>query len=253
MVLNWRHRSGEDVIAGTFYENPRGEKDFKAFSYSSPGVRIGTIWQFRSRPYYKVATSKKSLSDLLEFDTTNQKKFDKSLQALATAQDFVHMLILDHLFNQRDRGGNINSRVRYHFLDDKQQLRWKKEPNKDDEADAMVPLERLLLKDNDDGLRWDKFGLLNASLIIDEVRHLDSLAYTRIQWFAKLMTDAATKDKVKQYFIDAVHVQPKSYEDVRQRLIDFAAKLERKYKTGKLMLDLDLEPVLATRPRSDKP
>ena len=68
-----------------------------------------------------------------------------------------------------------------------------------------------------------------------------------------LMTDAATKDKVKEYFIDAVHVQPKSYEDVRRRLIDFAAKLERKYKTGKLMLDLDLEPVLATRPRSDKP
>lgn len=252
-VLNWRHRKGGDVIAGSFSENPRGEEDFRAFSYISGENRIAVIWQFRGRPYYKIVASKKPLAEQIEFDTDHVKKFDQQLQTLAQAQDFAHMLILDHLFNQRDRGGNINARVRYHYLDDKQHLRWKKEPGKDDDKDAMVPLERLLLKDNDDGLRWDKFGLLNASLIIEEVRHLDQLAYSRIQWFAKLMTDDATKDGVKQYFLDAVHVSPKSYDDVRLRLIDLAGKLERKYKAGKLLLDLDIEPVLAKRPRSGTP
>jgi hypothetical protein len=32
------------------------------------------------------------------------------------------MLILDHVFNQRDRG-NIHAWVRYHRVDDKQRLR----------------------------------------------------------------------------------------------------------------------------------
>ena len=247
-VLNWRHRKGGDVIAGSFYENARGEDDFRAFSYSRPEVRIAVIWQFRGRPYYNIAASKKPLSEQMTFDTEHPRKFDQQLQLLAQAQDFTHMMILDHLFNQRDRGGNINARTRYHYLDDQKHLRWKKTVGKDDDEATMVPLERLLLKDNDDGLRWDKFGLLNASLIIDDIKHIDSLAYARIQWLAKVMTDPATRDGVKTYFIEEVRVSPKSYDDVRLRLIDLAARFARKYADGKLLLDLDLEPVLAMRP-----
>ncbi len=114
----------------------------------------------------------------------------------------------------------------------------------------MVPLERLLLKDNDDGLRWDRFGLLNATLIIDEVRHLDALTYARLQWLAGLMTDPATRDAVKAYFTDSVHVSAKSYDDVSARLIDLAARFKRKHAAGALLLDLDLEPLFAMRHRA---
>jgi hypothetical protein len=85
-------------------------------------------------------------------------------------------------------------------------------------------------------------------LIIDEVNHLDTLTYERLQWLAKLMTDAASKDKVKAYFVESVHVGEKSYDDVAARLIDIATRFEAKHKSGKLHLDLDLEPVLAARP-----
>jgi hypothetical protein len=117
----------------------------------------------------------------------------------------------------------------------------------------MVPLDRLLLKDNDDGLRWDRFGLLNATLIIDEIRHVDSVTYARLQWLAGLMSDPATKDAVKAYFIDDVHVSEKSYDDISERVIELAARFARKHAAGEMMIDLDLEPALAQRPRGDVP
>jgi hypothetical protein len=253
-VLYYRHKKGDGVVGGAFFENARGEQYYDPFTYINKRAeqRISYVQQFRSRPYYKVVASKRAVADQLTFDPGKPKEFDRTLQALATAQDFTHMMILDHLFNQRDRSGNINSRVRYHYLDG-DHLRWKKEPKSDDERAKMVGLDRLLLKDNDDGLRWDRFGLLNATLIIDEIRHVDTITYARLQWLAGLMSDPTTNDKVKAYFIDDVHVSEKSYDDIRARVIDLAARFERKHAAGELMVDLDLEPALAQRPLADVP
>lgn len=253
-VLRYRHRKGDEVIPGAFSQNARGEHDNYKFAYfDDRRTRIWHIYQFRSRPYYKLVARSTPVKKRLRFDVRNVKKFDRDLQALATAQDFTHMLLLDHVFNQRDRSGNINARVRYHYLDDAGHLRWKKKPKARDDADAMVPLDRLLLKDNDDGLRWDRFGSLNASRIIDEVKHLDHLTYDRLQWLAGLMTDAATKDAVKAYFVDSVHIGPATYDQVSARLVATAREFAAKHAAGKLALDLDLEPFLAIRPHPRKP
>ena len=250
-VLYQRHRKGPDTLDGVISENARGERYHKPFAYyPDMTTRIGVVQQFRAQPYYKVVASKKPVSEQMTFDAVKRTRFDRQLQALATAQDFTHMMILDHLFNQRDRGGNINAKVKLHYLKD-QNLRWKNKADADDDVDNMLALERLLLKDNDDGLIWDKFGYLNASKLIGEIRHLDSLTYERIQWLAKLVTDASTKDQVKAYFVDHVHITPKIYDDVRDRLIDLAERLEKKHADGTLMLDLDLEPVLARRPAKE--
>lgn len=249
VLYDRHHRSTATVIEGTLSENARGEKYFKPFTYyADQRTRITTAEEFRLQSYYKLVASKKPVSEQLVFDPAKPKRFDQALQALAIAQDFTHMIILDTLFNQTDRGGNINGKVRYHYLSSsKKTLKWKKAPDKDDDAETMVPLDRLLLKDNDDGLRWGRYGPIRASIIIDEILHLDSLTYERLQWIANHMTDEKTRDAVKTYFVDHARVTEKVYDEVRLRVIDLAAKFEKKHAAGKLHLDLDLEPALAAR------
>ena len=245
VYLRQKLAKADELVPGSFSETARGEHYHKPFTYlnEKEHIRIGGIFAFRAKQYYKIVASSKPLVEMLAFDPEKPKQLNSAIQSLATAQDFTHLLILDHVFNQRDRSGNINSKVRYHYLDKDNNLRSKKKP---DVADT-VALDRLLLKDNDDGLRWDRHGMLNASLIIDEIRHVDSLTYARMQWLAKLMSDEATGQQVEDYFVDSVHISRDSYQEVRERFLDLAARFEKAHTAGKLALDLDLEPAFAAR------
>jgi hypothetical protein len=244
-----RHRKGKDVLGGAFAENPRGEKSHYPFkALEDRKTIIGAASVFRKRPYFKVLASRRPVTEQLDFDKTRPRVYDKSLQALTYAHDFSQMVILDTLFQQRDRGGNINSLIRYHSVDDKGRIKWKKKIDNDDDAAKMVKLERVLLKDNDDGLKWDTYGAINLSILVDEVRHLDKLTYERMQWLAGLLEDPASRATIKTYFVESVHVGGDLFDAVADRFIKLAARFEKKHADGKLMLDLGLEPLIADRP-----
>jgi hypothetical protein len=262
-VLRSRHtkRKTADVVGTSLAKNPRGEDSHHAFKYfPDQKTRIGTPDQFRKQSYVKLVSSRRSIAEQLDLDPKDPVEYREELQALAYGHDFTNLVIMDHLFNQRDRAGNIHSRVYNHFVDDDGHLRWKKKPkdrakDKDrkpkqgaDPAKVSVPLERLILKDNDDGLVWNMFGRLNSSRLIPDLRHLDSTMYARIQWLAGLMKDPATSDQVRDYFVESVKVQESTYNAVSQRLVKLAERFAHAHDIGKLQLDLDLDAVVAQAP-----
>jgi hypothetical protein len=270
-VLLGRHRKQKTVavIGGSLAKNPRGEWPHDPFLwFPTHERRISSPSMFRKQSYFKLVNSKKPVREQLAFDTSDPFGYRADVQALAYAQDFTALVVMDHLFNARDRAGNIHARAYDHFVDDDGHLRWKKTALPDDDkrnakrkgkAAAKPPkpkkdrgntveLERLILKDNDDALLWDVFGRLNATPLVGDLRHLDSLLYLRMQWLARLMENPEDDALIRAYFVDAVHVQPKTYDDVRERFLALADRLLQRYDDGELELDLDLDAVVAAAP-----
>jgi hypothetical protein len=243
-AMRSRHKKAHqdpDVINGSLAKNPRGEKSHSAFIKWSPDV-IKKEW------YFKILASKKPIEDLIELDDVDDPKaYHKNVQRLAYVVDFTNLVVLDSLFNQRDRAGNISAKKFVYFTDDAGNLRWKKELAEDDPR-PRVTLERLLLKDNDDGMEWDMFGKMNSSRLVPDLRHFDPTMFARVQWLAGLMRGDDTKDQVKSYFTDGLHLPETSYEAVKARFLKLADRLARWHDMGRLQLDLDLAPFIAKAP-----
>ncbi len=207
---------------GAIVENPRGERERLALCGGR--TPLAKPQGFRAMRFYRLVDSRKPLSE---------HHFDAQL--LACARDYTDMIILDHVFNQIDRMGNIHQKTYYHSIDDQGRLTWSAK-----ETPGAVPLRRLVMKDNDDGLKWKIRSIISAIGLVDEIRHLDPTVYARVQWLAGLMTDPTTNDAVKRWFVQSVHVSEGHYEVVRGRFLEVAAKFKKKHDSGQLHLDLDL-------------
>lgn len=228
-VLRSRLKKKTDALVdGSLAKNPRGEDTHRQFKYGTRKFTINRTEHWRTQPYYKLVASDRAVPATI------------GPQALAYAEDFTNLVVMDHLFNARDRLGNIHSKTYAHYVDDAGHLRWKK-----DDDDVSVPLKRLLLKDNDDGLVWNKHSRLSTTPLVGELRHLDALLYGRIQWLAGLMSDAETAALVRAYFVDAVGVRGETYDVVQKRFVAMAERFARAHDRGDLTLDIDLAAALA--------
>ncbi len=216
----------DERVQGAIMENPRGERERNALCLRGSG-RLGQPKMFREFAFFRLVASRRPVPG------------DVNLQTLACARDFTDMVILDHVFNQIDRMGNVHQKTYHHYLDDRGHLAWKGKP-----APGAVPLVRLVLKDNDDGLKWKVRGAIVASRLLDDIRHLDPTVYRRMQWLASVMSDPATAPQVKAWFRDSVHVTDASYDRVRERFLEVAAHFRKLHDAGILQLDLDLEAAL---------
>jgi hypothetical protein len=248
-ILKRRHARNKekrkpDIVIGSLAKNPRGEETHSAFKYIK-GEQILRPEQYRKTKYYKLVAGKKPISDVVELDPSKPKQYWKNVQLLAYAEDFVAMVLIDHLFNERDRAGNIHQKTWVHWSEDGN-VRWAKDGDK--ATGVQMPLLRLLLKDNDDGMRWDVVGKLRMTPLVGDLRHMDKLVYDRMQWLAGLMRDPATEPAVHDFFVESVRVPEKGYQDVKKRFLRLAGKFEKKYQEGDLMLDLDLAAAIAGAP-----
>jgi hypothetical protein len=224
-IVSARKRMMVDLTLawGAIVENPRGERERRALCLGgSKGLAHPS--GFRAMGFYRLVSSRKPLA---------AQRFD--LQTLACARDYTDMIILDHVFNQIDRMGNIHQKTYYHSIDDQGRLTWSGK-----ESPGAVPLKRLVMKDNDDGLKWKIRSIISAIGLVDEIRHLDPTVYARTQWLAGLMTDPATRDAVKQWFVQSVRVSEGHYDVVRGRFLEVADKFKKRHDSGQLQLDLDL-------------
>ena len=79
--------------------------------------------------------------------------------------------------------------------------------------------------------------------ILDETHHIDQTIYNRLQWLAGLMQDSepGSAAKVKDYFVNAVHISGENYDQMRVSLIKQAASLKSRVDAKDIQVDLDFE------------
>jgi hypothetical protein len=169
----------------------------------------------------------------------------KSLQDLALAQDMTRGVILDSIFRQVDRLGNISIDELQHYVTNEGKVKWDDKVSDKDKAGAVSPiqsLKRIIYKDNDDGMNWEK-NSISVTPILDETHHIDQTVYNRLQWLAGLMQDSefGSAAKVKDYFVNAVHISGENYDQMRVSLIKQATSLKSRVGAKDIQLDLNFE------------
>ena len=222
--------SGGKLVFGSLAQNPRGEE-------SSP-EDYWTVGAIRGHGFYKVLSSRSPVASVVNLNDP------KSLQELALAQDMTRGVILDSIFHQVDRLGNISVEVFQHYVTNEGKVKWDDEVSDKDKAEAVSPiqpLKRIMYKDNDDGMQWG--SSVSVAPILSDAHHIDQMVYTRLQWLSGLMQDSepGSGAKVKDYFVNAVHVSSNNYDDLRASVIKQAASLKSRVDSKDIQLDLDFE------------
>ena len=172
-------------------------------------------------------------------------------QIVVQMKDISDMLLLDYLFKQQDRYGNIHKVEFFYFLDEKgkidkvkvEDVNEKKEPKP---ANGVL-VKKMLLKDNDCGGRpGAEKNVTDAQL--SSIRHMSPKTYKRLQWVAQNW-DSGFKDFFGK---EALLAEPDLFGSpgisVVTKSVKAAAKiLKDNCSAGKLLLDLDLEDHLAAK------
>ncbi len=222
---------GGKLVFGSLAENPRGEN-------SSP-EDYWTVNSIRGHSFYKALSSKSPVANALNLNDA------KCLQDLALAQDMTRGVILDSIFRQVDRLGNISIAVFQHYVTKKGKVRWTDKVSEKDKAEAVSPiqaLKRIMYKDNDDGMMWG-MSSISVSPILSETHHIDKTIYDRLQWLAGLMQDSepGSDAKIKDYFLNVVHISEGNYDKLKASLIKQTAALKSRVDSGDVHLDLNFE------------
>ena len=152
---------------------------------------------------------------------------------------------MDSIFRQVDRLGNISVEQLQHYVTSEGKVKWDDKVSDKDKADAVSPfhpLKRIVYKDNDDGMNWGKDSV-SVTPILNDMHHIDQTLYNRLQWLAGLMQDAepGSDAKIKDYFVNAVHISGDNYDKMKASLIKQAAWLKSKVEAKDIQLDLDFE------------
>jgi hypothetical protein len=223
--------SGGKLVYGALAQNPRGEN-------SSP-EDYWTVGAIRGHSFYKVLSSREPVASVLNLNDA------KSLQDFALAQDMTRGVILDSIFRQVDRLGNISVAVLQHYVTSEGQVKWDDKVSDKDKADAASPLlalKRIMYKDNDDGMNWGRDSI-SVTPILNETHHVDQTIYNRLQWLAGLMQDSepGSDAKIKDYFVNVVHISGDNYDKLKASLIKQAASLKSRVESKDIQLDLDFE------------
>jgi hypothetical protein len=219
------------VVFGSLAQNPRGEN-------SSP-EDYWTVGAIRGHSFYRVLSSRSPVADIVNLNDA------KCLQDLALAQDMTRGVILDSIFRQVDRLGNISIAELQHYVTAEGKVKWDDKVSDKDKADAVSPflsLKRIMYKDNDDGMMWGT-NSISVTPILNETHHIDPTIYNRLQWLAGLMQDSepGSDAKIKDYFVNAVHISGENYDKLKASLIKQAASLKSRVESKDIQLDLDFE------------
>jgi hypothetical protein len=99
-----------------------------------------------------------------------------------------------------------------------------------------------MYKDNDDGINWG-MNSISVTPILNETHHIDQTIYNRLQWLAALMQDGepGSDAKIKDYFVNAVHISGDNYDKLKASLIKQAASLKSRVDSKDILVDLDFE------------
>src|SRR6266513_195806 len=223
--------SGGKLVYGSLAQNPRGEN-------SSP-EDYWTVGAIRGHSFYKVLSSRATVASIPNSNDA------KSLQDLALAQDMTRGVILDSIFRQVDRLGNISIAVLQHYVTSDGKVKWDDKVSDKDKAKAvspLLPLKRIMNKDNDDGMNWGRDSI-SVTPILNEAHHIDQTVYNRLQWLAGLMQDGepGSDAKIKDYFVNVVHISSDNYDRLKASLIKQASSLKSRVESKDILVDLDFE------------
>lgn len=240
-------------IYGALVPNLKNESIYYPANGSTRGDRVAN---FQVTAAFQMVTSSSPVSSWGLGKTFSTE----TAQKLILLREMGDLIILDTLLNQQDRFGNLHARKHYAKLNDDGSIDWKltkyvkssagkkvSDPEQATEllAKGYVPLQRMLLADNDCGVA--KENRMAKAGIAQKVTHLHPDSYAAIQRMQRLAETGALAAYLKQdlLFTNA------DVKSVQRNLASLATLFKQKCLNGTLHLDADLAQWLGKKPVVD--
>lgn len=253
----------KQFIYGALSDNPK--KEYRYTEVSGVGSYDTRYERFKTQaPFLKVANTN-SLSSILGVNTD----YRKSIQTVVQMKDVSDMILLDTLFSQDDRIGNIHYKLAWYKAEtdatthktefnttgSKAQLSSDKktwvipENEKAIQASGAVLVKEILLKDNDCGVNVNvRSNMMRKISAIESVRHMSGRTYKKFIQLYKLAQAENFKSWMRnEMLFSAADLGQIGATQGRS----FYANLQKAYtvltsncKSGVLKLDLNVDELI---------
>jgi hypothetical protein len=257
----------DGLFYGTMLKGP-GARYGAEFNGNISGKGYSQQYVFlQQTPAFLALSNPKPFVEAMSFGLTEGKKDPVVAKALGSGvtteqmmfwmKELSEILILDYIFSQQDRPGNIDYLWVWYYVDKQGELksaRADSELSRPAMGSIQVPeevkgsprfylIQKTQINDNDAGGRkyanfTRKFGLL------EKLRHLNAVTYRQLIHLAK---DFQAKGPLYGYLRDTFYISDTYTEPIAQNTIQAAQILETICKTGTIKFDLNPESYLVTQ------
>lgn len=226
---------------GALQKNPTGEEKYSELYNGGADQAIRAV-NFKSKnPTYALLADSRSLSNMgfNQWSTAN-------LQQVLRMQNVADMILLDTILSQEDRFGNLHYTVEAYAIgkDQNGQLNVKKQ--KELEVGQTYPtgtlqVKSLMMKDNDCGVATNRTNHLKNAGLLKDLKHFNPETYQKFLKLAYLVNS----QEGQTFFTKETAMNPADYAKFKTNVIEAAKLLNANCKSGKLLLDLDLDEQFA--------
>lgn len=230
---------------------------------SSPGHRYGSEingtrvsgWgkgqnqDFQKTPAFLALRSDKPLVDAIAYGLAEGRKdrqIAKDLGQSVTPQqmafwmtELTEIVLLDFIFSQQDRVGNIDFTPYYYWLENGK-LKHKRAKHHE-AGDESVPAEAILLRrtnlnDNDAGGRVQYANFAKSTGMLEKLRHLNAETYSKLMM---LNNDLQSSGPISQWLETSFGLSDREVAQVVKNTALGAGILRKSCEEGQLIFDLE--------------
>ncbi len=160
--------------------------------------------------------------------------------------ELTEMTLLDYIFNQQDRIGNIDYLPYWYWLEQGSSKRMtahgKKMPENLTNKNPTL-LKRSQLNDNDAGGRVGYINFTKKTKMLEKQRHYRAELYTKLLSMNK---DFANQGELYHYLRDSFSLSAKQLQHIVKNTAEATSILQKTCRKGKLRFDLDPNQFLRT-------
>jgi hypothetical protein len=160
--------------------------------------------------------------------------------------DLVDITLLDYIFSQQDRIGNIDYLPYWHWIENgKVRMRPAngQTPPADIAANNPVYLKRTELGDNDAGVRVTYANFTKKTGMLENLRHYKADTYRQLM---RLDRDFKSGGPLHEYVRKTFGLSDREFAQTKSNTASAAAILRESCKSGKLRFDIDPEQFMLT-------
>lgn len=159
--------------------------------------------------------------------------------------DIANIVLLDFIFSQQDRIGNIDYKVRWMWIEDGKVKSHGADNHSKDRGKApetAIRIKRTHLNDNDAGGRVAYANFTKSTQMLEKLRHFPATTYTKL---AALDADFRAQGPLFAYVRDSFGLNDRQVSQVVKNTALAFGILSESCKGGKLIFDLEPETFFA--------
>lgn len=263
--------SDKKKIYGSFVKN-KGTRYGPIMNGIRTKGSLGQSYQFQETPAFTalrnskdsvqavrdvLKTYKKSYIDKVSSRVRVKKDLVREFKSVTDKQMFywmeelVEIVVLDYIFSQQDRVGNLDFRYYYYWIEEGEikskrarydQAIYKRVPEKLKDKDVSI-LMRSYLNDNDAGARYEYRNSTKKTFMAENLRHFKASTYKKLY---NLNEDLQSEGQIYHYLKDNFNLPEKNFKQAIKNTKLLFDIFKNNCINGKLKFDIDAEEFFLT-------